>query len=321
MKILVWGAGVIGSYLVHILCSAGNDVTLLARGKRREELEQNGLLIRHYLQKKNSADYPHIAEQLNKEEYYDAVFAVMQYQQMWPILDGLAACASPMIVLVGNNPSASEMEQYIKERCTAPKKILFAFQATGGRREGGKTICVRFGAAGLTCGLLHGEPDEETKAGLAKIFSGTKYKPAYTSDMDAWYKCHLALVLPGAYLCYLNGCNLKKASQYQLRQMMAAVREGYGLLQALGYPILPKGSERYFESGPKKLFIHILLFIIAKTTLGRLAASDHCRNALTEMQKLNAAFEALRAQKPDFPMPVWNEMEQHLPQGEVMHIG
>lgn len=32
MKILVYGAGVIGSYLTHMLCAAGNDVTLLARG-------------------------------------------------------------------------------------------------------------------------------------------------------------------------------------------------------------------------------------------------------------------------------------------------
>lgn len=32
MKVLVYGAGVIGSYLTHVLCAAGNQVTLLARG-------------------------------------------------------------------------------------------------------------------------------------------------------------------------------------------------------------------------------------------------------------------------------------------------
>ena len=31
MKVLVYGSGVIGCYLAHILCTAGNDVTLLAR--------------------------------------------------------------------------------------------------------------------------------------------------------------------------------------------------------------------------------------------------------------------------------------------------
>lgn len=29
MKVLVYGAGVIGCYLTHVLCEAGNDVTLL----------------------------------------------------------------------------------------------------------------------------------------------------------------------------------------------------------------------------------------------------------------------------------------------------
>ena len=45
MKILVYGAGVIGCYLTHVLCAAGNDVTLLARGSWRETLERNHRLL------------------------------------------------------------------------------------------------------------------------------------------------------------------------------------------------------------------------------------------------------------------------------------
>ena len=47
MKVLVYGSGVIGCYLAHILCTAGNDVTLLARGQWKEQLQRNGLRIRH----------------------------------------------------------------------------------------------------------------------------------------------------------------------------------------------------------------------------------------------------------------------------------
>lgn len=36
MKVLVYGSGVIGSYLSHVLCTAGNDVTMLARGKWKD---------------------------------------------------------------------------------------------------------------------------------------------------------------------------------------------------------------------------------------------------------------------------------------------
>ena len=42
MKILVFGAGVLGCNLARNLCRAGKDVTLLARGKWAEEIKQNG---------------------------------------------------------------------------------------------------------------------------------------------------------------------------------------------------------------------------------------------------------------------------------------
>ena len=55
MKILVFGVGAIGSLMVHYLCEAGNDVTVVARSTY-EELNKNGLVIRHYLQKKTTVD-------------------------------------------------------------------------------------------------------------------------------------------------------------------------------------------------------------------------------------------------------------------------
>ena len=60
MKVLVYGSGVIGCYLAHVLCTAGNDVTLLARGQWKEQLQQNGLRIRHHLQRKTTLDHPKI---------------------------------------------------------------------------------------------------------------------------------------------------------------------------------------------------------------------------------------------------------------------
>lgn len=50
MRVLVYGAGVIGCELAHMLCRAGQDVTLLARGAWRDAIEQNGLVVRHYAQ-------------------------------------------------------------------------------------------------------------------------------------------------------------------------------------------------------------------------------------------------------------------------------
>ncbi|MCM1284475.1 MAG: NAD-binding protein [Roseburia sp.] len=56
MKLLVYGAGVIGCELAHVLKWGGNDVTLLARGDWKDTLEKRGLVIRHYLQRETTID-------------------------------------------------------------------------------------------------------------------------------------------------------------------------------------------------------------------------------------------------------------------------
>ncbi|MFC5403509.1 ketopantoate reductase family protein [Cohnella soli] len=45
MKVLVIGAGAIGGYVAARMLEAGADVTLLARGKRKAQLERDGLII------------------------------------------------------------------------------------------------------------------------------------------------------------------------------------------------------------------------------------------------------------------------------------
>ena len=46
MRILIIGAGVLGSNLAHSI-KKGNDVTILARNKTYENLKNNGLIIKH----------------------------------------------------------------------------------------------------------------------------------------------------------------------------------------------------------------------------------------------------------------------------------
>ena len=266
MKILVYGAGVIGCYLTHVLCAAGNDVTLLARGSWRETLERNGLTIVHHLQKKTTYDRPRVIGALNGE-HYDLVFAVMQYQQMAAILDDLAQANSSVVVLVGNNMDAGKMETYIQAHTAAPKTVLFGFQGTGGRRETDKAVCVRFGDMGMTVGGAHGEPSTADKQALTSAFADTGYHLTWAADMDAWYKCHLAFILPIVYLSYALDCDLSRATGKQIKTGLQAVREGYGLLDALGYPILPEDTMEKLH-GFKGALSYVLLRLMAKTTIG-----------------------------------------------------
>ena len=317
VKILVYGAGVIGCYLSHVLCAAGNDVTLLARGVWGETLERNGLTIVHHLQKKTTHDRPQIISAPDGGTY-DLVFAVMQYKQIANILEELAGIGSQLVVLVGNNMAAPEMERIIQSHTSSPKTVLFGFQGTGGRREDGKVVCVRWGAGSMSLGAAGSQLSEDVKMDILKAFQGTGYRLTWVPDMDAWYKCHLAFILPVCYLSYALGCDLRCASGRQIRRIISACREGYELLSACGCPILPEGSKEELE-GVKGRAFYVMMRIIARTAIGRLAATDHCRHAVAEMEALDRDFAALRDQLPDFSMPNWDALRADMPDWRSLH--
>lgn len=178
MKVMVYGAEVIGCYLTHVLCQAGNDVTLLARGDWKSVLETEELTIRHHLQRKITTDYPYIVGQIDFSQHYDVVFSVMSYHQAGAILDDLSAVDADTVVLVGNNLSTLDMERAIKTRSKTEKNILFAFQLTAGKREKEYAICERMGAGTMHIGFLAASASEQLKQTMEQTVRGAGFPNA-----------------------------------------------------------------------------------------------------------------------------------------------
>lgn len=64
---------------------------------------------------------------------------------------------------------------------------------------------------------------------------------------------------------------------------------------------------------------YIMLRLMAKTAIGELAATDHCRSAVTELEALDKDFAAMREQKPGLPMPNWDVLRGAMPDWEKLH--
>ena len=319
MKILVYGCGVIGSYLTHILCRAGNNVTVCAREKTKETLEKYGLRIKHKLQKTKTVDYPEVIDKADENEHYDIVFSIMQGQQQKALLPDLARVNAPLFVLVGNNLCAAETERGFRELAGDGRALLFGFQGTGGIREKTYSVCVRFGDSRLTVGGLHSEPSEQQKAVLKAAFSGTRYGLVFIDDMEGWLYCHAAFILPIVYISYAYNCDLRTAPKLALDLLMKAAEEGYALIKKTGIKIRPVGDDKYFDSKPKMAVMKLAMFGIAKTTIGELIATDHCRNAVTEMEYLDREFSGLREKAGGFPMPNRDRLKAAMPGWEHIH--
>ena len=305
MKVLVYGSGVIGSYLAHVLCSAGNDVTVLARGVWKERLEKNGLTIRHHLQGKVTRDHPRVIGDISEDDTYDAVFAVMPYHKIGAILEPLAALYSPLVILVGNNVRPGEMEKTILEKTVCEKQVLFGFQPTAGKREkeNGVLICERLGAGIMDLGRLHGETDEETRVRLETMFGNTGYRLHWQPDMEAYLICHLAAILPIGYLAYACGGDMRSSTGAQRKLMRLASREAYAMLKKQGIPILPEGDHRFYAPGVRGRLMQLAYFVMAKNkTIGDLVACEHCRNAYEEMELLDKAFCEIMSRTPEESM-------------------
>ncbi len=318
MRILVYGCGVIGSLLVHTLCRAGNDVTVVSKGAWGDVLQENGLRIHHQLQHKDTVDHPKVAREL-PDAHFDLVFSVMKGCHHKNLLRELAKADAPAVVLVGNNPEAADMEREILALSDTPKTVLFGFQGTEGVRSTNSVNCLHIGSGAMTVGGLHRALTANEQQTLLEAFGDSGYQLTFEDDMEGWLHCHASFILPIVYLSYHYGCDLRQANGKDIASMMKAAEEAYDLIAACGIEIRPKGDADYFRSKPKLAALKAIMYIMSQTKLGELAATDHCRNAVTEMEWLDTAFEALRQAHPEHIMPEWEKLRHAMPSWDEIH--
>ncbi len=260
MRVLIYGAGVQGSFLAHVLIRGNNDVTVLARGKRAEELKNKGIVLRHYLQRKTTTDKVKIINELSKDDIYDMIFVTMKYTDFPDVLPILTQNNSKNIILVGNNATASEMETYFKAHSEKGKNIVFGFQMSGGKREKNRTVVLRFNAGEMVVGSLANNVFIQDT--LEKIFQNTKYKITYEKKIDAWLKSHIIMVVPMNLAAFIKDYDFKAVAKdsKMLRQVVAAMDEGYDVLKDLGYEIIPAKQADFVKRHKHLNFMFYKLF-------------------------------------------------------------
>ncbi|KWX79623.1 ketopantoate reductase family protein [Paenibacillus jilunlii] len=309
MRILVYGAGVLGSYLAHVLVRGGNNVTMLARGGRLDELQKNGNVIRHYFQFRTTADKVNVISELQPEDIYDLIFVVMKYPDFQAVLPALAANHSSRVVLVGNNVNPTEMKDYLQANSPVEKQVAFGFQVSAGWREPGRMFCVRGPQVQMTIGGL-GE-DLPWRTVIDQAFVNTKYKLVYQQNMDEWLKSHFMMILPLNFIAPAYNGDLRKAAKDNklLHQVIAAVDEGHQVLEKLGYTVTP-ASQLKLARKQRKIF-YIMLKIMLSTPVGKILLGDKAVSA-DEMFALYQAFIDLKS-RAGIPTPNWDKLGIHSP--------
>ena len=300
MKILVYGAGVLGCNLARNLFRAGKDVTLLARGKWAEEIRKRGLRIKDKFPPHVSVSHIPVVTELAPNDRYDVIFVVLRYTQLDSALDTLRENQTKNIVFVGNNVRTGAIAASLPG-----KNVLFAFALSAGHREPDRVVSIDLKK--ITIGQLPGAaPNAEL---IGEIFGGTKYKVVYEPNMEDYLLCHAAFVMPVAFACYKTDGNLKKlkGNTAYLERLIDANIEGYRAIRNAGHAILPKADADFESEKYRKTCLRFFKLMCA-TSLGKLCASDHAMNAIDEMSALNRDIKRFYDENGAV-YPVWQELE------------
>ena len=282
MKILIIGAGVLGSNLVHSI-KKGNDVTILARGKTYENLKNNGLIIKHKLGNR-TVDHFNVINKLDEDDIYDVIFIASRFSALDDIVAIVEKNKSKNVVFVGNNMSA---EKYVN---ISNKNVLFAFFMAAGKKYNGyiNSICLNK----IPIGRVDGRNiDNEF---IKSIFKKTRIKVIIENKMNDYLKTHACAVLPLIFASYKANGNLKllkNDKEYSIL-IMDAIIEGYDVLKKLGYEILPKGE--YENCVNKKNLCAFIYRFMFSNFIGKMCISDHAMSAREEFMMMANEFEKLK---------------------------
>jgi len=284
MRILIYGAGVIGSTYAVYLSRSGCEVTVLARGHRLEALCQKGLLYRNG--KAVLKAEVRFMEQLPSDDRYDYIFLTVRAGQVRHALEQLKDNISPTIVTMVNS-----LEDYSEwEDICGKGRILPAFPGAGGSIRDGILD------AGLTPRLIQPTTFAEIDGSrtkridaLKRILTRAGIPCQIVPDMHAWQICHLAMVVPLADAYYMvadpKAVHRDKAV---MRKTAQTLYDNFAQLKSRGDAISPP-KLNLFRLCSVGLMVRILPFVY-NSAFGDRFMYQHAMKAKEEMEQLHQVF-------------------------------
>lgn len=289
-RILIVGAGVIGSIYAVNMSRAGYTVTILARSLRLAELQENGLVFHNAKTGRTEKADVKIIDTLSDDDLYDYIFVTVRYEQVESALTDIKNNYSQSIVTMVNNPFG-----YCKwEKIVGKGRIIPAFPGAGGKIDKGVLyykLTARF-VQPTTIGELSGERSSRIIK-LYEVLKSSSFPVSICNNMDAWQKSHLAMVIPMANAIYFDGGNNYTTAQNRqaIHNMSLSLKENFQFLKHAGIMITPP-KLNIFRLCPV-LLLNLMLKLMFNTKFSEILISNHAKNAKHEMNMLNNDFAEL----------------------------
>ena len=285
MKILIYGAGVIGSLYAALLSKNEHiEVSIYARGHRLEELRIKGLC--YYDKESIQIADVKVLDSVRDDEVFDFIFLTVRENQLYQALDELRDNQSRTIVTMVNS-----LDNYKKwEDICGKGKIVPAFPGAGGSIDEGILN------AGLTPALIQPTTFGETTgrrtkriSELSKLFRQAHIPYQIVTDMHLWQLCHLAMVVPIADAYYESDNPENAWDDFRLMTKTAGkIVRNMKWLKVHEGKVSPK--KFYIFTALPKCVVAVGLAITFKSEFGDRFMYRHSMKAPDEMKELHRKF-------------------------------
>lgn len=238
MRVVVVGAGGLGSYIGAVLDQAGHDVYLVARGDHRSAIEERGLLVHSH-----AGDFtarPMCIDVATDAGEVDVTFlATKTYSldDVAPQLLGVASGGSAVVSLLNGVTAVPRLENHGLPSALLADAVAYmtSFRTAPGVIER-KASHQRLVVPGW---------DSEPARRIETLFEGTLVGIERVDDIrvELWEK--LAVVAPLSVLCALGERNMGSIRRHPFGAALqrAAISEVLAVGRATGVPIPPESDE------------------------------------------------------------------------------
>jgi 2-dehydropantoate 2-reductase len=282
MRVLIVGAGVIGSVYAGKLLEAGHEVVLLARGRRLSDLQAHGLV----LEDAESGQRTEVAVSLLSEpvvgDRYDLVMVPVRSEQLAGTLPVLLGMTDDSDVLFFGNTLGRQDELV----AAIGGRALFGFPAAGGVRDGPVVRYVLIRRQKTMLGEAAGTATPRVSR-LREVLDAAAFPTRISGSIDGWMLAHTAFVVPMGFALYRVGTDAARLATDPdtVGLMVRATREAFRALVATGNTEIPANLRMLYLHLPTAFIVRYWRRVLARPA-GELWFAAHSRAAPQEMQVL-----------------------------------
>jgi len=289
MKVLIVGAGVVGTVYGAHLAAAGSTVWVLSHGPRTNEVAARGLCAREVtgggIADAKAAVVPDASGD------YDIVLVAVRRDQLASACADLTGLAGkPAVLFLGNNPAGRAAIPG-----GMPGDVYLGFPGVGGVMTGGTADYVRIRQQPTALQ----ETTDPRLAAFESTLTGRGFAVQRVADMGGWLAYHAALVAcitAALYRCGTDPVRLA-ADRVTLRLMCRAITEAFAALRAIGTAGLPRNLAVLHSPLLRVVAVRYWARTM-RSPMGELCFAAHARHAEAEMRALGHDVVARTAGSP-----------------------